>query len=87
MENLRFDEKLAAVLLSRAGKLKPRGFARAMRVESAFELYTQGEMISGEAGDYLVLRPDGKIVVEFHEFIESHYESVKTRTRKNVPKT
>lgn len=87
MENLRFDEKLAAVLLSRAGKLKPRGFARAMKVESAFDLCTQGRMISGEAGDYLVLRPDGRIVIEPHEFIESHYEPVKTRTKRNVPKT
>ena len=89
MENLRFDEKTAAVLLSRAGKLKPIGFARAMKIASAFELFFPGEKMPliGEPGDYLILRPDGEIVVEAADFIESHYEPVKTRARKNVPKS
>ena len=87
MTELRFDEKTAGVLLSRAEKFKPKGFARAMKVDSAFELFISGETISGEAGDYLVLLPDGRITIQPNGFIMSHYEPVKKRERKNVPKS
>ena len=75
---LQFDETTARALLQTAPKMKPRGMARAYKVDAPFKLFRLDE--GQEAGGYLVLYPDGTIASETAETVERCFEPVAKRT-------
>lgn len=73
---------LAHILLSTAPKMKPIAPARALCMGEEFQVeLSPGGYLHGDAGDYLVLTPDGAIKVLNGAFIDSFFEPVKKRTR------
>lgn len=84
MSDLKLDMKIAQALLSTAGKFKPKGVTRAVQVLKAFELSSESDSglpLVGNAGDYLILTPDGRITIGTNEFVNDYFEPVAKRTR------
>ena len=82
--SIRLDQKTAGSLLSHAGKFKPRGHARAMKIDQSFDLVNDNGTggVTGVPGDYLVLTLSGEVTVEREKFFDAHFEPVKKRTKK-----
>ena len=77
---LKFDAETARTLAQTGQRMKPKkGVTRAYQVKEAFVI--QGDQ-QREAGDYIVVMPNGVVKSASAGYVNDHFEPVKKRTKK-----